>query len=272
MCFSVVRPLAGVVLAAAISSPAAAQFSIPRADPAVGERYTVEFGAFLWNPTPDIVVQSEGISLAGTPVDLVNDLGVVKERRPDFRLVLRPFRKHKFRLSYIPIHYQAETILERTVVFEGTIFRVGLPLSSDFEWKAWRIGYEYDFIARDRGFVGFVLEAKYTDVKLDVAAGPLFESASARVPIPAIGGIFRVYPAPFLAITGEVGGIRLPGSLTEGDETAHYLDWDLSATVNVTPNVGVQVGYRVLDLGYRYDEDFGDLRLTGIYFGALARF
>ena len=44
---------------------------------------------------------------------------------------------------------------------------VTLPVATDLKWKAYRFGYEWDFVYRDRGFVGVVLEAKYTDVEDD---------------------------------------------------------------------------------------------------------
>jgi hypothetical protein len=272
MAFVCPRGLAGVLLVLSVASPVAAQYGRRAPAGPVGEQYRVEFGAFLWQPTPEIVVESALGDIAGTRIDLVSDLGIEEGNLPEFRAVLRPARKHKLRVSYVPIHYAAEATVERTFAFNGTIFRVGVPVASDYEWKAWRFGYEYDFVSRERGFVGLIAEVKYTDVKLDLDSNGLEESASARVPVPAVGGIFRVYPASLVSITGEVTGMKLPGSLTEGDETAHYLDWDLYATVNATPNIGVQAGYRTLDLSYRTSEDFGEFRVEGWYFGAVVRF
>ena len=76
-------------------------------------------------------------------------------------------------------------MLETTLVFNGTIYRVGLPVDSDFEWKTWRFGYEFDFVSSPRGFVGLLAEAKLTDVKLGLGTSGLSEEATARVTIPA---------------------------------------------------------------------------------------
>ena len=61
--------------------------------------------------------------------------------------------------------------LRRSIVFNGNVYSVGLPVQGEFKWDAWRFGYEYDFIYRDRGFLGVIAEAKYTHVsaELDVA-------------------------------------------------------------------------------------------------------
>jgi len=264
--------LSTFVLALAVGTPASAQYFPRPAKATVGETYTVEFAILDWKPEPDILIRTESVNILGTPIDLVNDLGIDEGHLPDFRFVLRAARKHKFRVSFVPIHYSAESLLERTIVFNGTTYRFGLPITSDFEWKAWRFGYEYDFIARDRGYVGFIVEAKYTDVKLDMAALTLSESATASVPIPAVGGAFRVYPARYVSISGEVSGMKLPGSLSQGDDTADYLDWDLYAIVNFGRYAGAQVGYRTIDMNYRYNREFGNFKVKGPYFGGVVRF
>lgn len=261
-----------VVLAWSLPSSAWAQFSAQRTNPALGESFVVEFGAFLWNPTPELLVRTETHNILGSAIDLVGDLGVEKKRMPDFRLVLKAARKHKFRVAYQPIEYTAESVLSRGIVFNGTTYQVNLPVNSAFQWNTWRLGYEYDFVTRDRGYVGLIAEVKYTKVKMAVASLLLSERVEATAPIPSIGGTFRVYPAPMFSLTGEVTGVRLPGSLTEGDETADYLDWDLYATLNITRHAGAQIGYRTLDVSFRYDEEFGDMKMKGPYFGGVVRF
>jgi hypothetical protein len=42
--------------------------------------------------------------------------------------------------------------------------------------------------------------------------------------------------------------------------------------VNFTNNVGAQVGYRSLDLGYAIQTDIGEMVLKGMYFGIVARY
>lgn len=243
----------------------------PAADPATGENYHIEFAAALWNPTPTIVISSEALGIAGSDIDFVTELGILKKRFPEIRLVLRPGRKHKFRLHYIPISYSSETVLQREFVFNGQRYRVGLPVASQVDWKAWRFGYEYDFVYRDRGFAGVVVEAKYTDVTVNLDSRIGTEFTSARAPIPAIGGIGRVYVVPNISITGELTGFKLPESVDE-NYRARYLDFDLYGTLNFTENFGVQVGYRSLDLLYRVDQDRGDLNMKGLYFTGVVRY
>ena len=275
MCTRVVAafPVCLIVLLAAAS--AQAQYT-PRglSDRATGETYHVEVGGYFWNPTPDIGISSESLPIVGqtaTLIDFVNDLGIEKSRFKQLKIVLRPGTKHKFRFEYTPIRYEAEGTIARNVIFNGIIFPVPLPVKTDLTWKAYRFAYEFDFLYRDRGFLGLVLEVKYTDVEATLTNIVDTQFVRARAPIPAIGVIGRVYVAPNVSITGEFGGFRLPEGIDENYRTSYY-DFDLYGTVNFNDTVGAQFGYRSFDVFSRIDEDEGSLELKGLYFGGVVRF
>ena len=68
-----------------------------------------------------------------------------------------------------------------------------------------------------RGFGGFVLEAKYTDVNVRLRS-PLLnvdEFTHARGPIPAVGVIARGYIVPNISITGELSMPKSIPAITE---------------------------------------------------------
>lgn len=240
----------------------------PLSNPATGEDYHVEFAYGLWWPDREMTVASESLGIAGTVIDVVDDLGFENQTFSDFRLVLRPARKFKLRLGYTPIKYEAATTLTRTIVFNGQRYDLGLPITSRLEWKDWRFGMEWDFIYRDRGYLGFITEVKYTDVEVDITSPFTSEFTSVNVPIPTIGLCGRGYLLKNLAVTGEFTGLKL----TIDDKEGTYYNFDLYATFNFTNNIGVQGGYRTLRAEYLIDLDQGDLRLKGLYLGAVGRF
>jgi hypothetical protein len=243
-------------------------------DRATGETYHVELGGFLWNPTPNIGISSESLPIVGqtaTRIDFVTDLGIAKKTFNQIKVVLRPATKHKFRFEYTPIKYNAQGTVRRDVIFNGIIFPVALPVQTDLTWKAYRFGYEIDFIYRDRGFLGLLLEAKYTDVEASLQNVISNEFVRARAPIPAIGLIGRVYVAPNISITGEFSGFKLPEGIDE-NYRAKYYDFDLYGSVNFTDHFGAQVGYRSFDVFYKIDNDEGSLVMKGPYFGGVVRF
>ena len=120
----------------------------------MGEPYHIEFAFNLWNPEPSIVIASESLGIPGTDINVRADLGVEKKMTYEFRLVLRPGRKHKFRFNYIPLKYDADTTLTGEIIFNGIKFPVNTQVGTLLEWKTYRIGYEYDFLSKPRWFVG----------------------------------------------------------------------------------------------------------------------
>lgn len=274
----VIRLCTWAGLAAALvllASPAHAQYRPrPLNDPATGEKYHIEAAADLWFPTADITVASESLGIAGTSIDFKQDLGLTDKRLPALHLVLRPAKKHKFRAQSIPIRYESTSTIKRDVVFNGIKYRVGVPVNSTLDWKAYRFGYEYDFVSTNKGFGGLILEAKYTDVQVDLDSPQIaHEFAHARAPIPALGGIVRVYVVPNIAITGEFTGFYWPDKAVASiNGQAHYYDFDVSSTLNFSNNIGVQAGYRSLDVSYRVVSDAGSFVLKGLYVGAVLRY
>ena len=103
--------------------------------------------------------------IIGSEIDFVEDLGIEKNWFTQLKVVLRPATKHKFRFEYTPISYTAEAVVPVSFVFNGQRYNVGVPVESELTWRAYRFGYEWDFLYKDRGFAGVVVEAKYTDIE-----------------------------------------------------------------------------------------------------------
>ena len=276
MGLSMFRPVFSVACLVTMVSWAAvaqAQFRPPSASStAVGERYHIEGAVVFWSAEPDLVISSESLGIPGDDIDLVNDLGVEKKRLRELRLVLRPAPKHKFRINYLPIQYTAEAILQREFVFNGQRYRIGLPVNTDANLTTYRFGYEYDFVYRSRGYVGVLLDLKYTnvDVGLDSPIGEEFTTAVA--PIPSIGVVGRGYLAPNVSITGEVSFFKIPENLGGEDFGGRYLEYDFYGTYNFTENAGAQFGLRSIDVDYFQEFDKGFLTFKGWYFGGVLRY
>ena len=255
-----------------LASPASAQFgAVPASVPPPGETYHVELSGGLWNPTPAILVSSEQLGIVGTQIDFVGDLGMVKKRFVQFDVVLRAARKHKFRFGYTPLSWQGDTVLTRDLVFNAIRYRVSLPVQSELKWTQYRFGYEWDFVSNDRGFVGLLLEVKYTDLQAELSSQFVgTEFATAKAPVPAIGGIGRVYATPNSSITFELSALKVPR--IDDKYEATWVDWNLYGTYDVTPNFGARVGYRVMNFNYLVELDTGDLDLKGLYFAGVLRF
>jgi hypothetical protein len=80
--------------------------------------------------------------------------------------------------------------------------------------------------------------------------------------------IGRGYIAPNVSVTGEFTGL----SFNRADDEVKFFDFDVYGTISLGRNVGVQGGYRSVVVDYLVDEDSGDLKMKGMYFGAVVRF
>jgi len=249
-----------------------AQFSAtPFSDPATGEKYHIEVAGEIWNPPLDLKVRSAQLGIGGTQIDATTDLGLAQKRLKELRIVLRPAKKHKFRLNYLPMTYTGQSTIHRSFIFNGQTFGINLPLATDFQWTTWHAVYEYDFLYQDKGFVGFTLNSNFTKTQVNIASQVVTEFAIAQAPIPTIGGIARVYVVPNISITADINGIKVPDSLSD-DYRAHYFDFDLYGTVNFSDYVGAQVGYRSIDVLYKFKQDEGTFKMKGLYFGGVLRY
>jgi hypothetical protein len=256
------------------TAPALAQFQprpIDDQNPPIGEIYHVEGAAGFWTPAAEMAIQSESLGIVGSRIDFKQDLGLTDQKFGELHLVLRPAPKHKFRFQYIPIRFVQSTVAQRDIIFNGQRFAVNLPVNSELNWKAFRFGYEFDFLVRERWYAGFVLDFKQTDVKATLTTPVLEEFRHIAAPIPAIGGAGRYYIMSNISITGDVTIFKLPANVVE-DATGRYIDVDFYGTLNLNRYFGAQIGYRSFDVGYAADDDLGDFRLKGFYFGAVARY
>jgi len=267
------------LLLIAVAAPARAQYKPrPVNDPATGESYHIEASAGLWFPGADMTVTSAGTGalngLTGTTIGAQTDLGMPNSKTlPVLTLTLRPAKNHKFRLNFVPIQFDGTSTISRNIDFNGQRYRIGLPVTSTLDWKSARFGYEYDFLSKPNWFAGFILEAKYTDVAVNLMTpGPpaIAEFDRARAPIPALGFIGRGYVIPNLSITGEFTMFKLP--TVQDRYSGHYFDLDVYGTYNLIEYFGLQAGYRRLDFGYLAKEDSGSFVMKGIYLGAVVSY
>jgi hypothetical protein len=259
-----------------LPSIAQAQYSAPPlSEAAIGEDYHVELSGSFWNAGLSGLFSSDQFGIKGTSLDLTTDLGFVSTRFRDFSIVLRPAQKHKLRFQNTPIDYVATSTLTRTITYNGISFPATLPISSEFSWKVWQMGYEYDFAYMDRGYIGALIEARYTQFTSSVQSiSPLLvasEFTTAKAPLPAVGVVGRGYVARNVALNFELSGFRIPAAFRDR-AIGSYFDWNLGTTVNLTNNVGVQAGFRRMTTYIDVNQNVGDFALQGLWFGAAVRF
>ena len=229
------------------------------------ENFGFEAGLIFWKPSPEIVLTSGTV---GTPVDFVSTFAVEDKRFRSYRIVTKA-GKHKVRFSKENIKYDPTATLTQTIRFQGQTYTVGVPTTAELDWHLTRIGYEWDPVSTPRGFLGLVFDLKYNTMKAQLSApGVTAEIFEHTIPVPTIGGIGRGYLGQYISVTAELTGFKVNRS----DFVAKFFDFDLYGTANFGRNLGAQYGYRSVTLNYDIDNDAGDVKLKGPYFGLLVRF
>lgn len=258
-----------VVASLLLAANAEAQFFPP---PSVvpGEDYHIELGVMSWTPTPELLISTDSGVVDGD-IDYVQEFGIEDKKFPEFRLVLKPGRKHKLRASYVPIRYTEDAVIQRDLVLNGRRFTANLPVNAVLKWDLWRFGYEWDFVSRDRGFVGVLLDLKYNRVSVDLESPIAAEFAEVQAPVPTIGGVARAYLAENLSVTAEISAVKVPDRISE-EFDAKFIDVDVYGTLNLGRHAGAQGGYRSIVADYLVDGDTGNLKMKGWYFGGVVRF
>ena len=262
--------LLGLLVSAAVPAQGQTTVSVS-SEPATGEKYHVEFGGFLWNPNPTIIIRSEALTEAhiGSTINFVTELGLEQQRFGQIKAHLRPAKKHKFRFEYTPISYENPGFnLTRDVIFNGQLYRLTLPVATELRWDAFRFGYEYDIISRDRGFSAFCSTSS-THVEATLRQGGHRPRGIRARPRPH--PLDRRHRA-CLCRAQYLDHCRVqwlqPAGEHQRELRAHYFDFDLYGSINFTHNFGAQLGYRSFDVFYLIDdEDEGELKLKGSYLG-----
>jgi hypothetical protein len=240
-------------------------------DPPVDGGYRIEALVGAWAPRAGIIVSSDAQGIPGTRIDLKRDVGLLDRRFPDLQVTWRPGLRHKLRVEYLPIRFDSTATLSRDLVFNGATYPAGRPVTAGLDWTTYRFGYEYDFIVRRRASAGFIAEVKHTRVRAQLRASPIDEVSRQAMPVPAVGGVLRVYPTPRLSLSGEATFFAVPDR-PDGHYGGRVADVDAAAVWAVTRRLGAQFGFRVIDIHHLGEWNTADFSLRGVYVAARVRY
>ena len=144
-----------------------------------------------------------------------------------------------------------ETVLTRTITFQGQTFVAGLTTKSGLDSPLYGFGYQYDIIRRRRGHLGLGLQFNVFDTTASISAAAqvtgdgvhhaaVSASASLLAPIPVAGPEFRYYltDSPRLYVKGQVYGMYFFGY-------GNYISAWGTLGVNIVKHVSVNAGYQL---------------------------
>lgn len=230
------------------------------------EIVSLKAGYMTLSPSGEIASEIGGV---GSKVDLEDDLGVDDS---DNMTAEAAFSLGNFTLTagYLPLSFEGDSTLSRTIVFDGQIYRSGSRVASSVDMDILDIGLTYYFLNLDdaptRIQLGLELATKVTDARAEITdlTFGITESADETLPLPTIGLRGRVAFSDFVGLVGRLGYM--------GYSDNHFLDADIQVELSPLPMIGVYAGYRHIDISIDESDFFADVEFSGFYGGALFRF
>lgn len=232
------------------------------------DAYKVRFEGYWLYPTPSGTLQgSSGTGL----INLQQDLGFNRYSTAIGMLDWKFTRKNHLYLQGIPFNSSRQTVLSRTITFQGQTFSAGLVTQSSLSSPLYIIGYQYDIIRRRRGHLGIGPRMHLFDTHASISAagqitgtgvqsGAVSASASMLAPIPVVGPEGRLYltDSPRFFVEGSVYGMYLGGY---GSYYSSSGDVGFSFTRHLSINAGYALASR-LDVHNKADTNRIGLSLT----------
>jgi outer membrane protein len=223
--------------------------------------------------SPDGTFAVSGGGLAGSPIDLENDLGYDDSQNLTAEVALQ-LGDLRLAAGYLPINFSGEGTLNRTVIFNGRTYSATARAASDVDINLYDVGLSYYILNFDDLPVRFQLapelSVKIFDASLsldgqeNLTGTSLHEEESGIAGIPTIGARARVGFSDFFAVLGRVGYLEFNDN--------SFLDVDGQIEFSPIPLAGVYGGYRYFDVTVDEDNVYIDTQFSGPYVGAFVRF
>jgi len=246
--------LAGVMPAAALASVMpAAERAAP--SPAI----TVELGA-AWQARNTAQVSNEPPNTR-FKVDELAGNGPF----PAGRVVLDwPLNnKHLLRFLIAPLGIEETGTASQPIVFQDTTFAPG-PIKVKYRFDSYRASYRYVFYERERWSWsgGVTLNIRDAEIRLKQGTLTRVEKNTGVVPLLALEGQWR-FASGWRGLL-EFEGLAAP--------QGRAIDAALKLAYDVTPNITIAGGYRILDGGADNDELYTFARFDSAVLGLTWRF
>jgi hypothetical protein len=168
--------------------------------------------------------------------------------------------RHLLRFLIAPLGIDETGTASQPIVFQDTTFAPG-PINVKYRFDSYRASYRYVFYERERWTWsgGATLNIRDAEIRLQQGTLARAENSTGVVPLLALEGQWRFAPGWYGLLDFE--GLAAP--------QGRAIDAALKLGYDVSPNITIAGGYRILDGGADNDElytfarfDFAVLGLT----------
>jgi hypothetical protein len=214
------------------------------------DSYTIKIDAGWFYSQPSGTLQS---AIGGGLIDLKKDIGFSSYSTFAGKVNWKFTRKNHLYFVVTPFTTSRQTVLTRTITFQGQTFDAGLATQSELKATLYAPGYQYDILRRRRGHLGIAAQINVFDSRASFNAAAqvtgdgvrhLSASASRLVPVPVLGPEVRFYltNSPRLYVQGNVYGMYFFGY---GDFLSSVGQLGLRITKHLNVDAGYQLGSRL---------------------------
>ena len=171
--------------------------------------------------------------------------------------------KHRLRFLIAPLGIDESGTTSQPIVFRNTTFAPG-PIDVKYRFDSYRASYRYVFYERERWTWsgGGTLNVRDAEIRLQQGALTRVRKNTGVVPLLALEGEWRFAPGWYGLLDFE--GLAAPQS--------RAIDVALKLGYDVTPNITVAGGYRILDGGADNDDLYTFARFDSAVLGLTWKF
>lgn len=265
-CSNHIRPIAFAVLALNFALGAAARAGdmqppwAARPDQAgvIEDRFRIEVDLLGAGLDTGLRVD-ESPTVPGTMLDAEDDLGLEDSQLlPQVELTLLPGEHHLLRLSALSTHRSADEILERDIVYDDQIYRVGERVDSRLNLTLVGLTYGFRFLVRPDSELTATFGVQIADVEVNavVRSRVIREAESGVAPLPLAGIEGRYDFTPRWSAEGRVQYLDADIEQVDGS----ILDARVAVTWRKNPYLLFGLGLR----RFKIDADSRDESTPGL--------
>jgi outer membrane protein len=231
----------------------------------------VSVSADYWMPSIDATIRSSELSLIGTDINFIDDLGLDNNASiPNFKASVDLPLFPEILVSYFAIKNDAEKTLTKNLEYKGTTYSVSDLVSSSYDIKHYEALLGFALINNDFAKFALLVGAKYFDVKTSLANSLVTQSDSINGPVPVVGvmGDIRL-PAKF-----RLEAIARGLDLEINDINAKLYDIEAAVHYDFNRFLRASAGYRyfLIKAEDNSTNDSVDIKFTGPYVGFTGSF
>jgi hypothetical protein len=182
----------------------------------------------------------------GTLFSLKDDLIPETEFFYRIRLNYTIKSRHTFSLLYAPLETTSEGSVPNDIFFEGVVFPANTGLTGTYKFNSYRLTYRYEIVRKPRFEFGLGLTAKIRDAEIALFSPGLTSSKTNVGFVPIIN--FRL-----LWKVNDKFGLLLEGDALAAPQ-GRAEDVLIAATYDLSDNLRIRAGYRILEGGADNDE------------------